>query len=325
VVIVAWASPTSVSSLAFRASNCSVVADHVTIRCEAGPAAGSALVWRVEVEGLSNAVPQSSVAAPAVTAAEFMPEAGAVVPHASTLGGTWLRVLGVNFGPVVSENRVHVVTPAGVLATENCSMPVSDAELVCRLPAGTGAITAVTVTALDQSASLATTGLAYAPPLIGTVVPGVLGTDTTSTPVTVKGSGFGTTTQSSQVSVTLRGLLPPGCGSGANGTLVITATSVTVRSDSELVFNLPPSPHVVATWLLDVVVSGQAARATVTTRPPSRPVLTFESLAPNGTHYFLVVTGTQFGSTQGSRTCPGDAVVTISGQPCDALTMLVVR
>ena len=45
----------------------------------------------------------------------------------------------------------------------------------------------------------------------------------------------------------------------------------------------------------------------------------------NGSHYFLLVTGSDFGPVAGPGACPGDVVVTVDDAPCDALTMTRVR
>ncbi len=93
---------------------------HVSIVCLTEAGVGSALNWRVVVEGQSNAAPLSSYAAPRITSVAFLPMG---VVHASTHGGTVLAVTGAHFGPLVSRVWVSVTTPLGDLPTSNCTMP----------------------------------------------------------------------------------------------------------------------------------------------------------------------------------------------------------
>jgi hypothetical protein len=60
---------------------------------------------------------------------------------------------------------------------------------------------------------------------------------------------------------------------------------------------------------------------------PSILSLSFDSLRPNGTHYFVVVDGTNYGpafSSPSMCTHGGGVVVTVNDVPCAALVMLVV-
>ena len=300
-VVSAWAIPSVNSSLAFPASACRVTTAHTTITCTVGAGVGAALSWRVVVEGQSNAVPQSSYALPTLLNASWVE---ASVSAAATTGGTLLSIVGVDLGPAIDFVAVTITVLAGDTPVPRaaCTMPRPDVEVVCALPAGTGAITRIGVSVLEQVAWLNVTGLGYAPPVVTTAMPGTWGTDLASVPVvvTVTGSGFGSPSQSSLVVVTAMGVAAvaagPGCGGlPINTTLVIP--NVNVRSDRELVFEARYSgPHMVPVWLLDVTVSGQSSVASlvVRSRPPSDPTLTFDR-APNGTHYFLLLTGTDFG------------------------------
>ncbi len=61
----------------------------------------------------------------------------------------------------------------------------------------------------------------------------------------------------------------------------------------------------------------------MSTRRPTTPALSF-ARGFNGTHYFVLMTGSEYGPVAGYDACPGDINVTIDGSPCDALSMLQV-
>jgi hypothetical protein len=62
--------------------------------------------------------------------------------------------------------------------------------------------------------------------------------------------------------------------------------------------------------------------------PPTVSSLSFDRLRPNGTHYFVVVEGANFGppfARPALCTHAGGVVVTINDVPCEELVMLLVR
>jgi len=129
------------------------------------------------------------------------------------------------------------------------------------------------------------------------------------------------------VAVGVAGVASPGCD--ASLAAGVTVRNVNTRSDTEVVFEVQYNgsiSHTVPAWLLTITVSGQSngADVIVYSRPPSVPTLTFDR-APNSTHYFLLLTGTDFGPSVRSDSCEDDVSVTIAGQACATLTMLVVR
>lgn len=296
---------------------CAVTESHSIIACNTSACMGGALTWRVVVEAQSNAVPLSSVAPPVVASAWFFPNS---VTTADTKGGTLLRVAGVNFGPFVNKTQVRVAVPGRELAAENCTLVAPDTLLECGLPPGTGAITGVVVTVLGQGAGLALSGLAYTPPSVTSFAPGNWSTDLTATSVAVVGSGFGSSTLSSQVQIMAVGRVT--CSNSSSEQVEVQAHVVTVRNDGSLAFELRSAvPHVVSRWLLTITVAGQALGSgaiEVDTRPPSITALTFDK-PPNGTHFFLLVTGSDFGPSV--STCLADVAVRINGLPCAQLTM----
>jgi hypothetical protein len=313
-VVTAWSSPTAADTLVFPVIDCSVVEAHVRIRCTVVSSVGPSLTWRVVVEGQSNTLPVSSTAPPRITTASL----GSGLAWADTLGGSPLHVTGVNFGPLAQLLQVTVTLAQGPVSTTNCTLVVPDREVVCVLPPGTGPLLLVTVSVLTQSATLVPEGLAYAPPVLATVAPAAWGTDLGALSVTVTGSGFGPPSQSAGVRVVLVGY--SGCGPN----ITMAATSVSVRSDNELVFVVQPPAmaHVVPVWRVVVDVSGQATSAVVTTLPPQGPTFTFDSAA-NATHYFLTLSGGHYGPAV-SPSCPSDVVVRVDGVPCDQLVMIKV-
>jgi hypothetical protein len=320
-----WAVPTANESLSFPGVSCTVTEAHVTVACLTSPNVGAAFTWRVQVEGLVNTMPQSTAAAPVVTLARFV---GRDVRVANTQGGTVLALDGINFGHFVDHIRVTVTVPAGLLEASPCTMPALDTQVQCVLPAGTGPITRVGITILGQFAQLDVTGLAYAPPTLSAVTPGTWSTDLTSMTVLVRGSGFGSPAQSGLVAVTASG--DTGCA--GVGSVTVAGSTVTVVNDTELSFVARAAPaHLVRQWSLAVSVAGQGlavddvlsrAAAVVRTRSPGPPAVTLAT-ASNGTHQFLLLTGTDYGPALSA--CPDDLMVTVGGQPCAALSMLLVR
>lgn len=183
--ISAWSLHPVADWILFYAVNCSVVVDHVMIQCVTGDAAGTGLSWRVEVEGLSNALPLSTTAPPVIDTVAWANDS---VQFANTEGGTLLDVTGTDFGPAVEfSSRGGGVGTVGVagsaplggvipsvflwvlagsqqLQTENCTMVVPHRRLRCVLPAGTGRITTVILEVLQQRTMFRPANLAYAPP-----------------------------------------------------------------------------------------------------------------------------------------------------------------
>lgn len=312
-----WASPATDSSLRFLGLHCVVLEAHVTIQCITSPCAGAALTWRVVVEGQSNAVPLASVAPPtAMSASLVLPPQ---VAFADTLGGTHLVVEGVNFGLLENKTSVSVTVPAGALDTTGCVLAVPDSRLRCVLLPGTGVMSHVTVTVLGQSHTLAVTGLAYAPPTVSSVAPSSWPTDLTYLAVTLTGSGFGSVAQSDLVRVLVAGA--SGCGVGP----ALSLTRVNVRDDSQLTFALHHNGSFVAsTWQVLVTVSGvdQVVPVVVSTRAPAVSELSLDNPS-NGTHYFVLISGTDFGRSVTPEDSCG-TTVTVDGAPCAELTTVMV-
>jgi hypothetical protein len=326
-----WAVPTLDASLEFVGVGCVVTEAFVAIRCNTSAAVGAALGWRVEVEGLYNTLLYSSVAPPQVTNASLV--AGTVsCPRglcANTRGNSTLAVKGVNFGPRLngSHTRVTIALPTGPVDISPCEMVETDTRLQCVLPAGTGNISAVTVTTLGQVGTLSGVNLAYAPPTLVSVVPALWSTEVGSTglAVSLSGSGFGAPPHFAQIVVTAK---PAGSqGSPAcEAALLRSEPSVTVQSDARIsvVFQPEGAGHIVPSWAIHVVVSGQAMSSPeviATTRPPTEPVLSL-ARKPNGTHFLLLLTGDNYGAAV--TPCENDVRVEVNGAPCDTLTMVVV-
>jgi hypothetical protein len=215
---------------------------------------------------------------------------------------------------------VVAATLAGALPLEDCAFATPHESLVCVFPAGAGVVSSLTLTVLGQSSSFAPTGLAYAVPVVTDVSPPELPTDMLGgVSVVLTGRGFGPPALTRFVNVTVWGTA---CG----GTVAVTSTAqATVRSDTELSFVMAATArHVVSSWLLAVTVAGQAVAGGARVVPTRRPVISGLSLAAppfNGTHYFIVLQGSDFGPTVGTTACVGDAHVTVDGSACAALSM----
>jgi hypothetical protein len=286
--------------------------------------AGAALSWRVVVEGQVNAMPLASYAPPSLTHAHFLQPG---VTHADTQGGTVLAMAGRRLWNDVTFVVVSVTTPAGSSVLQDCSFTVLHEALACTLPPGSGSISVVSVTVLGQTSTLAPVGLSYAPPIVNTVLPAAWPTNTNGAALTVTGRGFGPPSQSSLVTVVVWGVL---CGSGgpsATEDVTLRVQTITVRSDTELALEVQGTAgHVVSLWFVSISVAGQAVAGgawSLPTRKPTTPTLSF-ARGFNGTHYFVLMTGSEYGPVAGTGACTGDINVTIDGSPCDALSMLQV-
>jgi hypothetical protein len=322
ISVSAWASPTAHGGLVFPGHNCTVVKDHVAIQCEVAAGAGTALSWRVVVEGLANAVPLASYAPPSLVAVNFT-DVGII--HASTTGGTRLSLLGHNLWHEVAYVEVAVTTPAGTARASACAYAVNHTTLVCVLPAGVGAISLVSVTVLGQTATLAPHGLAYEPPAAVSVSPSTWPTNVASLPglVTVMGSGFGSLNSSGLVSVRATPLNVSGLCDSGQGSGVLFGTAISVLDDSALTFSIPASftHRLAAGWQVYVVVAGQPSSASAVTVNTSSPGITEINVGSlNGTHSFLEV----FGSSFGAGSCAGDVTMTVGGAFCDELKVAEV-
>ena len=208
--VLAWASPSN-SRLTFQAHDCRVLQDHILIGCATAEGVGAALSWQVYIDGLNSTTPLTAYEPPVITAVSL------VLPAvtASTQGGTVIVVDGYNFGPwvdvvtvTISAGAVEagvsvdgVVTPSltsTVLSTSNCSITVRHRRLQCALPAGVGTLSSVAVTVLDQTSVFSNVHLVYAQPIVATVSPPSW-SPSSSTTVTLSGSGFGTASATAMV------------------------------------------------------------------------------------------------------------------------------
>ena len=207
--MLAWASPSN-SRLTFQAHDCRVLQDHILIGCATAEGVGAALSWQVYIDGLNSTTPLTAYLPPAVTSVSLSAAASA-----NTQGGTVMIVDGDNFGPWVdlvtvtasagavdtSMTADGVLTPSltsTVLQTSNCSITVRHRQLQCVLPAGVGALSSVAVTVLGQTSVFSNVHLAYAQPIVGTVSPSSW-SPSSSTTVTLSGSGFGTSSATAMV------------------------------------------------------------------------------------------------------------------------------
>ncbi len=70
------------------------------------------------------------------------------------------------------------------------------------------------------------------------------------------------------------------------------------------------------TWCLCV----KSCEHQVATAAPEAIVLTFDA-APNGTHYFLLITASGLGARLSTPSCPSGLSVAVGALPCDSLVM----
>ncbi len=302
--ILAWSSPASFKHLRFTAVGCHVVIDHTVIECVTAPGAGTALTWTLTVEGIPNMVPLSSYAPPRIRSVEFA-EKG--VSSAATTGGTKIRLKGENFGPILE--LLSVVVQSSSVATpraaERCIFVVSGLELVCELPAGTGAVVGVAMTVIDQSGSFQLPRdqwLLYSPPVITRVTPSYISTDVAGTVFTVTGSGFGMDSGSVRLWLTSSWTCND---THMENEVRLSSSSVVVRSDGELSFvisDVSGQAVVVSYWQLVINVSGLSPimrlspLARITTLEPIILAVMIESEAAGV--ITLLISGSNFG--QGS-------------------------
>jgi hypothetical protein len=316
-VIVAWSIPASLPSaytslsswLVFPALNCSVIQDHVLMRCFTTGGVGGALTWRVSIEGQNSTVPKSSYGYPTINSVTLLSS------RVSTLGGALIRFTGMNFGSMssvvsgnvwfgsVSTGTIHtggVQLPsyAGLSATlVNCSVVSQHTAIVCALPAGVGRISKLSLTVLDQSTSFTPANLSYDAPVVSSTNPNpfVLPTDVRNG-ISLSGSGFGWTVAS--VAVWLTANTSGLCGS-TGALTVIQPAVVEVKSDSSIVVGLNSWSFLYRNGWMSVFVAGQ--RVTngdigFTVTPPTIQSLSFSATRPNSSLYYLDIVGDNFGT-----------------------------
>ncbi len=330
-IVTAVGTPSSVApGVEVTTSNCSVVTAHTVVTCTLGPGVSAVVTWQLMVEGQVNTLPYSSFARPAVDRAWLEDRAGSVLDAAATTGGTFLVVHGTNFGPDASLVSVAVI-PRGsgsTITTEACAMVHADMRLRSVLPAGVGTISAVVVNVGGQSGTrtlLDLISLRYASPTVTHVTPrsGQWSTRLSSMEVAMTGTGFGPPSRSPPVLVAMSSR-----GSCDSVPVMLLGRDVVVVNDTLLTFRLPPDsevhvPHVVPMWTIRVNVSDQAVEVSgLATQSPSVPALSLFQ-AFNGTHWFVALTGSQYGGVVDAE-CPGDIRVSIDGHHCDELRMTSV-
>ena len=195
--------------------------------------------------------------------------------------------------------------------------------------------------------------LSYRAPVVTSVFPSTLSTaGMTTTTFRVTGSGFGVSFTSVHAWVVpsfdsnVTGVSTAWCSSGSASMGVLphgsgaigapmSVSTLSVVSDTLLTFSLPNwqanMQNVLASAVYVVVdVMGQAAGQlpVVVFEPPTIASLSIGP-KPNGTHYFIIVQGTNFGagSPVSGDGCAedGGVVVSIDGVGCSALAVVVVR
>jgi hypothetical protein len=178
------------SRTVFNASDCVVVDAHRQVNCTTMPGAGSNLVWRLTVDGLTSQSPVTSYAAPTLSQLSMVlvQDGDALVSPAndiaslgqlSTEGGELLRISGANFGPAVPASyvdRVWYAVDDLQFDMVNCSLQEPHAVLLCSTAEGVGVGLRLHVSVLGQSTPPSVQTLSYQAPRIDSTVPTALPT-----------------------------------------------------------------------------------------------------------------------------------------------------
>ena len=228
--------------------------------------------------------------------------------------------------PVIMHGLSLPASTGSEALMTNCSVvvvPSAESVVRCTLPAGHGNITQVSLTVLDQKATIVVEGIAYDPPTISSTLPSPIrvGTDMVPSSVTLFGSGFGVSAGVVQAYIVVDSNNL--CNSS---TLLFSSLSVTSSTDASVRLQLQASlGSVFANALIVVVVAGQFCSVPLTVLAP---FITGLSLVSSSSGHTIDISGTNFGSvvsrsTVSNCTSPA-AVVDIDGKPCDDVSVVTV-
>lgn len=203
----------------------------------------------------------------------------------------------------------------------DCVVIVPSTVVHCTLPPGQGNITGVSLTVLDQTATFAVVGIAYDAPRVSETLPSPLMlTSDLSSSITLSGSGFGALPGhvTTWLVVNTTGLCVP---SG----LVVTSTSLTYVSDSEVSLQLTPwSNGAFSAAFVVIAVAGQSATVALTVAAPAVSTLSLAAVPVNGV-YTLDISGSSLGSLYSGNCSASSVRVDVSGLACSSLSVLKVR
>jgi hypothetical protein len=188
----------------FTAVGCIVVEAHHVIECSTAPGAGSNIVWRLTIDGLTSQSAVTSYSPPSVVDLEMVAvrtnDSGLATPvdpvaalgALSTEGGEVIRINGTNFGPAAPASFVDGVwLGSGPTRRDlaNCTFLQAHHAIECLTPPGVGTGHRLKVSVLAQASGVSLEALSYHPPTIASVLPASL--PTTGTFVFLRGSNFG--------------------------------------------------------------------------------------------------------------------------------------
>ena len=202
---VLYYAPAADATFTVDTTSCSITEPHEEITCMTAIGAGGELEWKIVISGQTSSNPVTAYGMPEITAIE-----GAAVSAAQTDGGDAITLRGVNFGPLAADGGPFIDSisygPTGteyVLPPANYEL-VSHTEISVTTIAGVGRDLSFIVTVAGQSSLPSEAKLSYADPVITSVTPDVLSTNSPAsspTAITVTGTNFGLLDSSAFVTV----------------------------------------------------------------------------------------------------------------------------
>ena len=286
--------PDSTVTIGNEASEVYVVSEDEITATTSATAAGVDEVVVTNEHGTSTGGPKYTyIAPPSIT--EVKPASG------SSAGGTEVTIKGSGFGTSTATNTVSFGgAPASVSAASATSLTVST-------PSGSPGLAAVAVTNTTDGLSVTDAG-AYtyiAPPSITEVKP-ASGSSAGGTEVTIKGSGFGTSTATNTVSF----------GGAPASVSAASATSLTVSTPS----GSPGLAAVAVTNTTDGLSVTDAGAYTYIAPPSITEVKPASGSSAGGTE--VTIKGSGFGTSTATNTVSfGGAPASVSAASATSLTV----
>ena len=275
----------------FEAVQCTLVEDHVKIRCTTAPGCGRALPWSVQI-GPTDGFPESSLTSvarlndPNIQISYAIPTltqvSGDHVLAASTSGDDFVLIKGSRFGPsagcnsncrstkicgnvVGAQVHYHSKQNPSVKYEAQCCEILSDTSIQCLMAPGSGRDLQWKVEVCGQSSVLLDTATAYGAPVIGSY--GAAGSRSLHTEggetITLNGINFGPANAGNIESVTF------GSGNGTQYALDSSDCHVSV-AHRQITCTTTKGGGKNHKWA--VMISGQ--KSTVPTTSYQRPVIT---------------------------------------------------
>lgn len=178
---------TLTTATSFTATGCTVVVDHVEVRCNTTAGVGKDLFWQIRVRGQDSVLSAVTTAyAPPFVHNVKSPSNTASGP---TAGGVQIMINGGNFGRQGDSPVVFFGRSLTTQIARGSISPVTHEEVRFSLPPGHGASVPVRVVVGGQSSNV-DSSFSYAEPVVASVayVSGFQGSDIS---ISVSGSNFG--------------------------------------------------------------------------------------------------------------------------------------